>query len=71
MVGKNYQFPKITKSQHDDMAKWYKSHNDGICANSYHGAIGGNVEFIIVPTSIGDVVTACCSCGEKFDLSNI
>ena len=29
MVTKEYQFPKITKEMHEEMADWYKTHNDG------------------------------------------
>ena len=68
MVSKQYQFPEITEEMHDKLAEWYATHNDGKCANSYHGAVGGNVIFEICPTSIGDFVGAKCSCGEKYDL---
>ena len=63
MVTKNYQFPKITKEMHDEIAEWYETHNDGKCVGKYHGAIGGQVQFHIVPTSIGDFLTVKCSCG--------
>ena len=68
MVTKNYQFPKITEEMHNKMAKWYKTHNEGKCATRYHGAIGGNVTFSITPTSIGDFVTAKCTCGATLEL---
>lgn len=63
MVTKQYQFPKITEEMHNEMAEWYKTHNNGKCANGYHGAIGGNVIFEICPTSIGNFITVKCSCG--------
>ena len=65
MVSDRYQFPEITKEMHQEMQEWYKTHNNGKCANSYHGAIGGNVKFLIVPTSIGDFITVKCSCGAE------
>ena len=42
-----------------------KPHNGGKCANGYHGAIGGDITFEIMPTSIGDFLTIKCSCGAK------
>ena len=65
MVSDKYQFPKITPEMHKEMQEWYKTHNNGKCAKSYHGAIGGNVIFKIVPTSIGDFLTVKCCCGAE------
>ena len=71
MVSKKYQFPKITEKMHDDIAEWYQTHNDGKCANGYHGAIGGNVRFEICPTSIGDFMTVRCACGATLDFKEL
>lgn len=71
MVSKKYQFPKITEKMHDEMAKWYETHNDGRCAKGYHGAIGGNVSFEITPTSIGDFLTVKCTCGDKLEFEEL
>ena len=71
MVTKQYQFPKITEGMHNEIDKWYKSHNDGRCASGYHGAIGGNVTFEICPTSIGDFITVRCSCGSTLDFDEV
>ena len=68
MVSKDYQFPEITLKMYEELQKWYKTHNNGKCANSYFGAIGGNITFEITPTSIGDSVVAKCACGESFDM---
>lgn len=65
MVSKKYQFPKITPEMHEEMAEWYRTHNDGKCVGKYHGAIGGQVQFHIIPTSIGNFVDVKCSCGAK------
>ena len=67
MVTEKYQFPTITPEMHKEMQEWYRTHNDGKCANSYHGAIGGNVTFEITPTSIGDCITVKCGCGAELD----
>lgn len=71
MVTKQYQFPKITEEMHDKISAWYKTHNDGKCAKSYHGAIGGNVVFEICPTSIGDFLTVKCCCGASLDFEEL
>lgn len=68
MVSKKYQFPKITQEMHEEMARWYESHNGGKCAHGYHGAIGGNITFEITPTSIGDFIDVKCSCGAVLNL---
>ena len=71
MVGKGYQFPKITKEMHEEMAEWYKTHNEGKCAKRYHGAIGGDVQFHIIPTSIGNFLTVKCSCGSELNYEEL
>lgn len=71
MVTKRYQFPKITEEMHNEMAEWYETHNNGECAKGYHGAIGGNVQFEICPTSIGDFMTVRCSCGATLDFEEL
>ena len=71
MVTKEYQFPKITKVMHEEIQNWYKTHNKGKCARSYHGAIGGDVTFEITPTSIGDFLTVRCSCGAELDYEEL
>lgn len=71
MVTKQYQFPKITKEMHDEMTKWYETHNNGKCAKGYHGAIGGNVTFEITPTGIGDFLRVRCSCGATLDYEEL
>lgn len=71
MVTKEYQFPKITKEMHEVMAQWYQTHNNGICASGYHGAIGGNVTFKITPTSIGNFIDVKCSCGEEISFDEV
>lgn len=64
MVSNKYQFPVITPKMHEEMAEWYRTHNNGRCfKQKYHGAIGGNVSFDITPTSIGNFIDVKCSCG--------
>lgn len=71
MIGSGYQFPRLTGEHHNKLREWYKTHNNGQCSGEGHGAIGGDITFTIVPTSIGDIVTATCSCGESIDLMKI
>ena len=71
MVSDKYQFPKITPAMRSEMQEWYKTHNDGKCAHSYHGAIGGNVTFEITPTSIGNFLTVKCSCGSELNYEEL
>lgn len=71
MVTKEYQFPKITEEMHNKIAVWYETHNDGKCATGYHGAIGGDVVFEIVSTSIGDFLTVKCSCGASIHFEEL
>ena len=71
MVTEKYQFPKILPKMHQEMQEWYKTHNDGKCARSYHGAVGGNVTFEITPTSIGDFLKVRCSCGSTLEYEEL
>ena len=71
MITKEYQFPKITNEMYEEIAEWYKTHNGGKCANRYHGAIGGDITFEIMPTSIGDFLTVKCSCGAKLEYEEL
>ena len=71
MVTEKYQFPKITPAMHKEMQEWYKTHNNGKCAKSYHGTIGGDIVFEIVPTSIGNFLTVRCSCGAELDYEEL
>jgi hypothetical protein len=68
MVTEKYQFPKITPIMHKEMQEWYQTHNGGKCVSARHGAIGGNISFVITPTSIGDFVTVQCTCGAELSL---
>lgn len=71
MVTKKYQFPKITEEMHNEMSQWYKTHNEGKCADSRHGAVGGNVTFKITPTSIGNFIEVKCSCGATLRFEEV
>ena len=40
------------------------------CAMRHRGAIGGSIEYIFAPTSLGVVVKAKCACGKEIDVSD-
>lgn len=64
MISRGYKF-ELDDDEYDRLEIWYndllKRHN----SSGYFGACGGGLTFKIVPTSIGDVVTAECL-GEEF-----
>jgi hypothetical protein len=69
VLGREYQFPKLTPDMLDRLNEWYKNHNGGKCGCTSSGAIGGSITFSVTPTSIGDFVTALCPlCEEEFNI---
>ena len=66
MISRDYAF-KLSNSQYEKLEKWfYEIYPKG----TYHGAIGGALKFEIVPTSIGNFVTAIAN-GQTLDLSEV
>lgn len=65
MISNRYQFPYINDYLYKKLQEWYITHNDGKCARTEHGAIGGEITFHITPTSIGSVIEVSCTCGSK------
>lgn len=57
----------ITKEEDKAINAWVKNHifnrHQG---HHYGGAIGGTYEYIFTPTSIGEVGTIKCTCGDSF-----
>ena len=53
MIGRDYVF-RLTEKEYDKLEKWHKKVTKG---RSYFGAIGGELTFEIIPTSIGCAVT--------------
>jgi hypothetical protein len=57
-----------------DMRKWIEEHNK-TCPwadpNKYRGAIGGRFSYSFTNTSIGQIQTIECCCGEKYCFSNL
>jgi hypothetical protein len=71
MVGRDWTF-KLSEAQYKKLEDWYyKVSGDKKDKINYHGAIGGNLYFEIIPTSIGEFVTAKLSNGKEIDLSEV
>lgn len=52
MISRDYVF-QLTDEEYDRLEKWHKKVTKG---ETYFGAIGGELTFEIIPTSIGDGV---------------
>lgn len=58
----------LSDKQFEDLKLWYyKNHKK----NEYNGAIGGELTFIITPTSIGNFITVKDDKGNKLDLTDV
>ena len=53
MIGRNYSF-EFTDEEYAKYETWCKENG----LDGYHGAIGGATRLEIIPTSLGDIVTA-------------
>lgn len=51
----------------DQIKKLNKFHPK--CQKKYLGAIGGGLEYIFIPTSLGTIAKVKCHCGEELDLT--
>lgn len=66
---------QVSKQQREAAREWMKKHDIerhvAEDENSrYSGAIGGAYTWCFTGTSIGQVVTVKCSCGEELDISD-
>lgn len=66
MVGRNYSF-KMTNEEYEIYETWCKENG----LNTGGGAIGGAVSFEIIPTSLGDIVTAYATVIVKDELGEV
>lgn len=55
------------KMKHLKKKHWDKKRD---CCKSF-GAIGGNFTYEFIPTSIGDIITCKCSCGEEITINDL
>ena len=66
MVSRNYSF-KMTNEEYEIYETWCKENG----LDTGGGAIGGAVGFEIIPTSLGDIVTAYASVVVKDELGEV
>ena len=63
---------KISDKEFEKYQEWYKEHKASGCKwTGYIGAIGGGLDIIFSPTSVGTGVTVRCGCGAEVDLTDI
>ena len=55
----------IPEQEAEQVVEWVMKHTCNV-RNRYQGAIGGAITFSFTPTSIGEIVSVKCACGEEF-----
>lgn len=65
----------ISKEEFEKAKSWKKAHDlekhiEPGQTHRYSGAIGGAYTWCFTPTSVGDVCTVQCSCGESLDFTD-
>ena len=62
----------ISKEEEIAIEEWKRNHiNEKHDGNSYCGAIGGRFTYEFTPTSLGDIGSIKCSCGDEFIFKEI
>jgi hypothetical protein len=61
----------LTEEEDKSVKKWQKAHNAEKHPDNYFGAIGGELTYSFVPTSLGVIGTVTCTCGEEFTFRDI
>lgn len=62
----------ISRKEKQAIEEWKRKHiNEKHNGDSYCGAIGGRFTYEFVPTSIGDIGSIRCSCGDEFTFKEI
>lgn len=62
----------ISREEKNAIEEWKRKHiNEKHNGNSYYGAIGGRFTYEFVPTSLGDIGSIRCSCGDEFIFKEI
>lgn len=61
---------RINAADAKKVYEWFDAHPCKI-RGRYQGAIGGAKTFIFTNTTIGQIQTIECGCGEKFTLDNM
>ena len=66
MIGRNYVF-NFNDEEYAKYEAWCKENK----LDGYHGAIGGATRLEIIPTSIGDIVTAIAEVPIRDELGEV
>lgn len=61
----------LSKEEISSIAQWQESHNAQKHKDGYFGAIGGELTYKFIPTSIGMIGTVTCVCGEEFTFRDL
>ena len=62
----------ITEQEWKDIEEWRDAHIQAKHGGDrYSGAIGGNLTFEFIPTSIGVIGTVKCYCGDCFQFQDL
>lgn len=70
MISKDYALEnlQLTEEEYEKLKQWYK---DVGAYGKYYGAIGGELSFEIIPTSIGEIIIAKLSNGQSITLRDL
>ena len=67
MISEEYKFPEITNRMFNILRQWVD--DNGL--DKTNSCIGGNIRFIITPTSVGDIVKAAADVPVHDELGNV
>lgn len=61
----------LSENEIKKVENWRKEHNKRKHPSGNFGAIGGELTYLFVPTSIGTIGKIVCCCGEEFIFRNM
>ena len=60
----------LSKEQQEEVDRWWEQHKNKKHPDGYFGVNGGPLTYSFNPTSMGEIITVKCSCGEELNLTN-
>lgn len=64
---------ELSNKQENMIKDWDHNHDcsykEKFGVKKYSGAVGGRLQYIFIPTSIGDIAKVKCECGAELDLT--